>query len=111
MGNGMDNEIDKENYEIDLNALAEEEENKKQEEEEEFDEEENIPVLEGDKINEENNIKDNVNNLYQEEQEDPNSRPLFTETITQKVNDKICKIKEMPEANIEKWNYAADYKP
>ncbi len=91
-----EDDLEKENYEIDPQTLAE------VHSEDENEEKEYMPNPE--KF-EENENKDIIN-------KDKNKpRPAFMDTITQNVTDFIDDVKTFPEGNLESWNYCADYNP
>ena len=91
-----EDDLEKENYEIDPQTLAE------VHSEDENEEKEYMPNPE--KF-EENENKDMIN-------KDKNKpRPAFMDTITQNVTDFIDDVKTFPEGNLESWNYCADYNP
>lgn len=117
--NNNENDLDKENYQLDLDALEEANSLKNQQLEEENEEEEYIPQLKDKYDNEidnnlEGNNNENIGNMnYQNNNlnNKVNPRPSFFESTSQKVNDTIDRIKTVPEANLEKWNLVADYFP
>ena len=89
--NKNDDELQRSNYELDIENLAE------------AHSEENENNLEGKKNDNENN------NILQNNRIRP--QPAFNEIITQKVSDNVDKIKTFPEGRIEPWNCVADYTP
>ena len=92
-----DEEFQKENYDIDIENLAEaNSENEK---------EENENVNENQKI-----INQNIKNKN-ESNNQIRPKPSFNETISQKVTDLIEDVKTFPEGNLESWNCVADYTP
>ena len=105
-----ENELEKDNYELDLDQL-EETNSLKNQQEEEKEEEEYTSQL---KYNNDNEIDNNENiqeNNDYENNNQVNPRPSFIETTTQKVTDNIDQIIMVPETNLEKWNLVADYIP
>lgn len=105
--------LEKDNYQIDLDTLEEANSIKNQHLEEEDEEEEYIPQL---KYNNDNEID---NKLGKEKNEylipnlnnRVNQKPTFIENTTKKVNEIIDEINNIPEACLEKWNLVADYIP
>ena len=114
--NNNDNDLQKDNYQIDIDTLAEVESAKNEPLEEDNEEVEYIPQL---KENEENYnvIDDNNNGNFQDDNQNNNlnnqinPRPSFSKTIKQKVTDYIDQINTIPEANLQSWNLVADYTP
>ena len=92
-----DEELQKDNYELDIENLAEaNSDNEKQENE-------NIPQPQ------ENYIENENNNIQANQPIRP--RPAFNEIMTQKVTDYIDEVKTFPEVTLESWNCVADYTP
>ncbi len=114
--NNNDNDLQKDNYEINIDNLAEVESAKNESLEEDNEEVEYMHQL---KENEENYniIDDNNNENFQEDNQNNNlnnqinPRPSFAKTIKQKVTDYIDQINTIPEANLQSWNLVADYTP
>ena len=106
----IDNELDKENFQLDLDTLEEAKSNKNQHSEEENEEEEYAPQLKNNNEND-NDINNNVEENNDNFQNNNLPRPSFIETTTQRINDTFGRIKTFPEASIEKWNLVADYNP
>ena len=90
-----DEELQKENYDLDIENLAD--------------------VHSDNEKEENNNLQAQQQNLNQNNQIESNNQnrpmPSFNETITQKVTDAIEDVKIFPEGNIESWNCVADYTP
>ncbi len=119
-----DNDLknDNDNYEIDVDALADVDSAKNDQNEEEDDVGEYTPNLKGfnanntpNNLNDNNinenlqkiNLNNNLNNLNNQR----NPRPSFVESTTQKVTDIIDQINTIPEPNLQSWNLVADYTP
>ena len=92
-----DDELQKENYDIDIENLAEANSDNEKEEKE------NIPQPQ------ENYIQNENNNIQANQPMRP--RPAFNEVMTQKVTDYIDEVKTFPEGTLESWNCVADYTP
>ena len=106
-----ENEIEKDNYQLDLDQLEETNSIKNHQEEENEEEEEYMPQLKNNNDNEIDNNENIQGNNNSQTNNQVNPRPSFIETTTQKVNDNIDQIIVTPEANLEKWNLVADYIP
>ena len=113
----IDNELDKENFQLDIDTLEEAKSDKNKHSDEENEEEEYVPQLKYNNVNDiDNNLEKNNNvniHTFQNNNLQNNNlpRPTFIDTTTQKINDIIGQIKTFPEASIEKWNLVADYSP
>ena len=92
-----DEEFQKENYDLDIENLAEVNSDNEKEENKN---------LQG----QQQNYNQNQNNEI-ETNNQTRPMPTFNETITQKVTDIIEDAKIFPEGNLESWNCVADYTP
>jgi hypothetical protein len=104
------NDLENDNYQLDIDSLAEANSLKNQNLEEENDQEEYMPKLkEGTNKEIDNNFEDDNNNNFNLNNQGP--RPTFKDMTTKKVNEPIDQVNTFLEANLEKWNCVADYAP